>query len=108
MKTFDSLSSDEQLVVKCGAVIGDVFTRDMLVYLMGQVPTRSISLAIQKLFERKVLNCAQGDFTQGDTCMVFSKRLVNPNQDISVKCECKGLKIYGKSIVLFFNFNFRY
>lgn len=44
MKTFDSLSVDEQMVVKCGSVMGDVFSRDMLIYIMGQTSKRGTAL----------------------------------------------------------------
>lgn len=53
-----------------------------------------LSQAVQKLFEIRVLGCAKGDFSQGDMTMVFSQRLVNPNQDRSIQCECRGIAVH--------------
>lgn len=36
MKTYDSLSSYQQLLLKCSAVIGEMIPRDMLNYVMNQ------------------------------------------------------------------------
>lgn len=94
LKIFDSLTSFEQLLLKCSSIVGEFFPREMLVYLIGNAPLRTTSIAIQKLFEIRVLGCAKGDFTQGDIGMVFRQRLVNPNLDTGIKCECRGLKIH--------------
>lgn len=93
LKIFDSLTSFEQLLLKCSSILGEFFPREMLAYLIGAAPTRTTAIAVQKLFEIRVLGCAKGDFTQGDTGMVFRQRLVNPNLDTGVKCECRGLKV---------------
>ena len=97
MKTYDSLSSYQQLLLKCSSVIGDVIPSDMLNYVMNSKNPRETAKAVQKLIEIMVLSCAYGDFTQGDATMIFQMRLVNPNKDRSVKCSCKGLKVHGKS-----------
>lgn len=112
LKTFDSLTSYEQLLVKCSAVLGEIFPREMLVYIMASASSpratalgnflffnwnckfsNVFSKAVQKLFEIRVLGCAKGDFTQGDMIMVFTQRLINPNHDNSIQCECRGIKI---------------
>lgn len=72
----------------------------MLVYLIGNVSLRTTSIAIQKLFEIRVLGCAKGDFTQGGIGMVFRQRLINPNLDTEVKCECRGLKMHESNMDL--------
>lgn len=94
MKTFDSLTSFEQQLLKCSAVLGETFPRDMLIYIMGNAAPRPTALAVQKLYENKILTCAQGDFTQGDTNLMFRQRLSTTQS--AVKCECRGLKIHGK------------
>lgn len=100
LKIFDSLTSFEQLLLKCSSVLGEFFPRDMLSYLIGTTSVKTISIAVQKLFENRVLGCAKGDFTQGDIGMVFRQRLVNPNLDMGVKCECRGLKIHDTCLHL--------
>lgn len=118
MKTYDSLSSYQQLLLKCSAVIGEMIPREMLNYVMSQKNPRMTAKgtadsfhqstkstkfnlsAIQKLFEIKVLSCARGDFTQGDACVSFDMRLVNPNKDTAIKCDCKGIRVHGKNINL--------
>lgn len=44
MKTFDSLTSHEQLLLKCSAILGEVFPRDMLLYIMNTPSERSTAL----------------------------------------------------------------
>ncbi|CAH1970769.1 unnamed protein product [Acanthoscelides obtectus] len=91
LKTFDSLTSYEQLLLKCSAILGDIFPRDMLLYIMSSSAIRLTALAVQKLFEIHVLSCARGNFIEGG--LTFKERLINPNEDMSVKCECKGLVV---------------
>ncbi|XP_057665067.1 uncharacterized protein LOC130899276 [Diorhabda carinulata] len=91
LKIFDGLTSYEQLLLKCSAVLGDTFPRDMLLYIMSSSAIQTTALAVQKLFEIHVLSCAKGDFIEGG--LDFEKRLENPNKDMEVSCECKGLLI---------------
>ncbi|XP_023310586.1 adenylate cyclase type 10-like [Anoplophora glabripennis] len=91
LKTFDSLTSYEQLLLKCSSILGDIFTRDMLLYIMSSTASRLTSLAVQKLFEIQVLCCARGNFLEGG--LSFKDRLIDPNEDLSVKCDCIGLII---------------
>lgn len=97
LKIFDSLTSFEQLLLKCSSILGEFFPREMLVYLIGNAPLRTTCMAIQKLFEIRVLGCAKGDFTQGDIGIVFRQRLLNPNLDTGIKCECRGLNLYHEN-----------
>ncbi|CAH1106140.1 unnamed protein product [Psylliodes chrysocephalus] len=91
LKTFDALTSYEQLLLKCSAILGDVFPRDMLLYIMSSSAIRTTALAVKKLFEIHVLSCAKGNFIEGG--LNFRDRLINPNEDIVVKCDCKGILI---------------
>ncbi|XP_030764009.1 adenylate cyclase type 10-like isoform X2 [Sitophilus oryzae] len=91
LKTFDSLTSYEQLLIKCSAILGDIFPRDMLMYIMSSSAVRLTALAVQKLFEIHVLSCARGNFVEGG--LVFKERLKNPNEETEVTCQCKGLVI---------------
>lgn len=53
----------------------------------------NIFSAVQKLFEIQVLSCARGNFLDGG--LNFKDRLVDPNDDLTVKCDCTGLVIDG-------------
>ncbi|XP_068895089.1 adenylate cyclase type 10-like isoform X2 [Tenebrio molitor] len=92
LKTFDSLNFFEQLLVKCSAILGNQFLREMLLYVMSASEPRKAALAVQKLFEIRVLTCAKGDFLEGGTS-VFRERLLNPNDESGLKCQCRGIKI---------------
>ncbi|KAJ3648252.1 hypothetical protein Zmor_020070 [Zophobas morio] len=92
LKTFDSLSYYEQLLVKCGAILGNQFFRTMLFYVMSAEDKRKFALAVQKLFDIKVLTCAKGDFYEEGTG-VFSQRLLNPALELQPACHCRGLII---------------
>ncbi|XP_022909660.1 adenylate cyclase type 10-like [Onthophagus taurus] len=94
LKTYDALSSYQQLLLKCSAVIGDTIPRDMLNYVMNCMDMRTTALAVKALFEIKVLYCARGDFTQGDMMMAFEARLLPPSRFTTVKCDCKGIRPY--------------
>ncbi|XP_018579406.1 adenylate cyclase type 10-like [Anoplophora glabripennis] len=98
LQTFDSLTSYEQLLLKCSSVLGDMFTRDMLLYIMSSTVNRLTALAVQKLFEIQVLSCAKGNFVEGG--LNFKERLIDPNEDLTVKCDCTGLVIEDSCIDL--------
>lgn len=44
LQTFDSLTSYEQLLLKCSSVLGDIFPRGMLLYIMSSTASRLIAL----------------------------------------------------------------
>lgn len=44
LKTFDSLTSYEQLLIKCSAILGTQFPRDMLLYVMSSTLPRQAAL----------------------------------------------------------------
>ncbi|KYB27283.1 Adenylate cyclase type 10-like Protein [Tribolium castaneum] len=92
LKTFDSLNFYEQLLVKCSATLGNQFLRDMLLYVMSATEKRKAALAVQKLFEIRVLSCAKGDFMEGGT-KIFKEKLLDPDDEMRLKCDCRGIKI---------------
>ncbi|KAJ3648253.1 hypothetical protein Zmor_020070 [Zophobas morio] len=92
LKTFDSLNFFEQLLVKCSAILGLQFLRDMLLYVMNATDKRKTALAVQKLFEIRVLTCAKGDFLEG-TGTLFKEKLIHPNEEAGLQCRCRGVKI---------------
>lgn len=120
LKTFDSLTSYEQLLIKCSSILGDIFPRDMLMYIMSSSAVRLTSLgkfqfdhtlvlseitfdvAVKKLFEIRVLSCARGNFIEGG--LIFKERLKNPNEQTEVTCECRGLLIDGNFVTSFLHY----
>lgn len=46
LKTFDALTSYEQLLLKCSSILGDTFPRDMLLYIMNSTGMRITALGI--------------------------------------------------------------
>ncbi|KAL3270907.1 hypothetical protein HHI36_021415 [Cryptolaemus montrouzieri] len=92
--TFDSLTYHEQLLLKCSSILGDSFPRTMLTSVMqGDKTFREVALAVKSLFEKKVICCARGDFTDGGNYTLFRDRMVDPSEDSIVKCSCLGLYI---------------
>ncbi|KAJ3648251.1 hypothetical protein Zmor_020069 [Zophobas morio] len=92
MKTFDSLNFFEQLVVKCSAILGIQFLRDMMVYVMNGTDKKKTALAVKKLFEIRVLTCAKGDFLD-ENASFFKIKEEEPSDENIIECRCKGIKI---------------
>lgn len=44
LKTFDALTSYEQLLLKCSSILGDTFPREMLLYIMNSTGMRITAL----------------------------------------------------------------
>lgn len=120
LKTFDSLTSYEQHLLKSSSILGDCFPRAMLLYVMSCTSQRQAALgnkanhyilikfqhlfiltAVEKLFEIRVLSCARGDFQEEGMTIVFRERLTNPDHDISIKCGCLGIDIEGMFTYIF-------
>lgn len=93
MIQYDSLSSFEQQVVKCCSVLGRIFLRSMMSYLM-RGNERTISLAIQHLFELRIFTCAAGSFIHGN---VIIQRQTKFSDIEEVSCVCTHLKISENS-----------
>ncbi|KAJ2948304.1 hypothetical protein O0L34_g7541 [Tuta absoluta] len=93
LKTYDSLTPFEKMLLKCGSVLGDIFSRRMLLHLLQSDSERKIAKAVAKLFEIRVLECEGGDFSR-DTSMVLIHSA--PVPDAAVKppnCACLGTRV---------------
>lgn len=90
---FDSLTSNEKLLLKCSSALGESFLRSMLIYVMSTLSYRETALAVKKLFEIHVLSCAHGDFTTTDQIMLNKKLSFTRSTLSSEWCQCLGLKI---------------
>ncbi|XP_017785074.1 PREDICTED: adenylate cyclase type 10-like [Nicrophorus vespilloides] len=91
MKIYDSLTSYEQLLLKCSAVIGEVYSREMLMYVMNSQDSLKTAKAVQKLFEIGVLGCAGGKFTQQFTNAILNAPEINSDEDHMIICKCIGI-----------------
>ncbi|XP_026743294.1 adenylate cyclase type 10-like [Trichoplusia ni] len=91
LKTYDSLTPFEKMLLKCGSVLGDVFSRRMLLNLLQSDSPRKVAQAVAKLFRIRVLECEGGDFTR-DTSFV----LVHPAPSLPKSkppyCACLGTR----------------
>ncbi|XP_053691913.1 adenylate cyclase type 10-like [Sabethes cyaneus] len=87
---YDSLSSYEQYVCKCAAVLGQKFLRVALVFVIAQYKERDVAIAIQKLFDLQILSCAIGDFTSG---LSLHQKNVNTEHLEKGTCGCINLNI---------------
>ncbi|XP_026320727.1 adenylate cyclase type 10-like [Hyposmocoma kahamanoa] len=93
LKTYDSLSSFEKMLLKCGSVLGEIFSRKMLLHLLQSDSQIKIAKAVATLFEIRVLECEGGDFTR-DTSMI----LIHPAPIVipainPPHCSCLGTRI---------------
>ncbi|XP_065092856.1 adenylate cyclase type 10-like [Ochlerotatus camptorhynchus] len=85
---YDSLSSYEQYVCKCAAVLGEKFLRVALIFVIAQDNERDVAVAVQKLFDLQILSCAVGDFSAG-----FSLFQRNVNTEKLQKRICGCIKL---------------
>lgn len=89
---YDSLSSFQQLTLKCASVLGEKILRSMMNFVMAKFSQRKISLAIQRFFELKVLSCSRGNFSTKKG--IFQKNLKIEDSD-EIKCSCINLTVDG-------------
>ncbi|XP_063626701.1 adenylate cyclase type 10-like isoform X1 [Cydia splendana] len=89
MKTYDSLTAFEKMLLKCCSVLGVVFPRQMMEYLVECESRRKIAKAVAKLFSDRVLECEGGDFTQ-ETSKVLVHRSPEIQNAESPYCYCRG------------------
>ncbi|KAK9876165.1 hypothetical protein WA026_011281 [Henosepilachna vigintioctopunctata] len=94
IRTFDSLLYTEQLVAKCGSVLGWQFSRNMLEYVVGDLCSdREKAEAIQKLFEHRIFGCSRGDFTEIGEYVIIRNSVSKNNENQPIECNCLALNI---------------
>ncbi|XP_061721074.1 uncharacterized protein LOC133527896 [Cydia pomonella] len=91
MKTYDSLTPFEKMLLKCCSVLGVVFSRQMMEYLVECDSRSKIAKAVAKLFSVRVLECEGGDFTQ-ETSKVLVHRSPAIQNAQPPYCSCRGTK----------------
>ncbi|KPJ03277.1 Adenylate cyclase type 10 [Papilio xuthus] len=89
LKTYDSLSPFEKMVLKCSSVLGEVFSRRVLQHLLQTDEQRKVAQA--KLFSIRVLECEGGDFTR-DSSLVLVHPAPVPNDCKAPYCRCLGIR----------------
>ncbi|XP_047997302.1 adenylate cyclase type 10-like [Leguminivora glycinivorella] len=89
MKTYDSLNPLEKMMLKCCSVLGVVFPRRMVEYLVECDSKRKIAQAVAKLFSVRVLECQGGDFTQ-ETSKVLVHQAPEVVNAEPPYCGCRG------------------
>ncbi|CAG9563860.1 unnamed protein product [Danaus chrysippus] len=70
LKTYDSLTPFEKMLLKCGSVLGEVFSRCMLLHLLQSDSPRKVAQAVAKLFAIRVLECEGGDFSTNSSMVL--------------------------------------
>ncbi|KAK9876037.1 hypothetical protein WA026_011150 [Henosepilachna vigintioctopunctata] len=94
ISTFDSLTYHEQALLKVSCVLGDSFARGLLLYVMqSDNELRGTAEVVQTLFEKRVLCCAKGDFSEGGNYLLIRERMIDPRKDMTIKCSCVGIYI---------------
>ena len=61
----DRMTETEQMVVKCAAVIGMIFPRGMLEFILPVNDPPKLKLALKKLMDTEILACASGGNSAG-------------------------------------------
>ncbi|XP_063366870.1 adenylate cyclase type 10-like [Cydia amplana] len=89
MTTYDSLTPFEKMLLKCCSVLGVVFPRLMMEYLVECDSRRKIAKAVAKLFSVGVLECEGGDFTE-ETSKVLVHRSPEIQNAQPPYCSCRG------------------
>ncbi|XP_058818168.1 adenylate cyclase type 10-like isoform X3 [Topomyia yanbarensis] len=108
---YDSLSSYEQYVCKCAAVLGEKFLRVALIFVIAQYKERDVAITIQKLFDLQILSCAIGDFSSG--LSLYQKNVNTENLpkgtcaciDLTIARSCRDLPRYAACGYSKFNSN---
>ncbi|CAH0401383.1 unnamed protein product [Chilo suppressalis] len=91
LKTYDSLTPFEKMLLKCGSVLGDVFSRRMLHHLMQSDSPRKVAQAVAKLLLIRVLECEGGDFTRDMSMVMVHPAPALPGSKPPY-CACLGIR----------------
>ncbi|XP_059059672.1 adenylate cyclase type 10-like [Achroia grisella] len=91
LKTYDSLTPFEKMLLKCGSVLGEVFSRRMLLHLLQSDSNRKVAQAVSKLFSIRVLECEGGDFTRDTSPVLVHPAPTMPDAKHPY-CACLGIR----------------
>ncbi len=91
----DRMEQVDQVVLKCGAILGCTFTREMLDSIIPQGYKSSASGAIRRMVDQGILGCAsvpKENVNKGHTRKA-SRADPNPGVDVD-SCKCKVQRNY--------------
>ncbi|KAL3270909.1 hypothetical protein HHI36_021417 [Cryptolaemus montrouzieri] len=100
LQVYDSLTYQEQMMLKCCSVLGDPFTRRILFYIWWPECHKTGADIVQSLFEKRILCCARGDFSGGGDYLLIRQKIVDPSIDNNVDCYCIGLDVHDTCLFL--------
>ncbi|XP_039288824.1 adenylate cyclase type 10 isoform X2 [Nilaparvata lugens] len=86
MSAFDSLQPFEQLLLKCAAVIGDIFPRDFLVAMLQNKSKNMVAVATKRLFEMHILCCYNE--MQREKSQSIDSRINETGLTVDPVCSC--------------------
>ncbi|CAH1402591.1 unnamed protein product [Nezara viridula] len=87
MATFDKLTPFEQLLLKCGAVLGKEFKRYALVYMMEFPSESAVCEAVEVLFKMDILGCANVMHKQE-----FNENILSRSLPVA-ECHCDTISL---------------
>lgn len=97
---YDSLTSYEQLVCKCGAVLGVEFKRHMLSRVLSCSTERMVGKAVMKLLELQIFSC--GSFARGGIKLKSMDAVVCNCEDLKILDSCRDLPDYASCAAIKF------
>ncbi|KAK9875512.1 hypothetical protein WA026_007904 [Henosepilachna vigintioctopunctata] len=87
----DSLTYNEQIFLKCCSILGVTFLRDVLYFVNPGSVHYEFAEIVKKMFEKQILVCAGGDFTERPT--LIRKKMKDPSFTDVISCNCRSLII---------------
>lgn len=105
---YDTLSSHDQLVCKCAALLGSEFQRAMLSYLMPSSKERNIAKTLIKLFQQYILKCGSPKPFVERSTKKFTEIVACHCENPLIADSCRDLPKYGScSFIKFQDESFR-
>ncbi|KAL3270561.1 hypothetical protein HHI36_021098 [Cryptolaemus montrouzieri] len=103
---FDSFTTYEQLIIKTAAVLGESFTRTLLVIMLNYPNMQIFTNAMLHLFQEKVFECGSkyinsgGRYSRQTTCSCYlrSYQLETENTNLPKYAYCKNLHFKNKTL----------
>ncbi|XP_045468254.1 adenylate cyclase type 10-like isoform X2 [Harmonia axyridis] len=105
---FDSFTPYEQLIIKTAAVLGETFTRTLLVIMLKYPNAKTFTQAMRHLFEEEVFECGSKYISSGGrysrqitcTCYLSPGQLENNAEESNLPkfSFCKNLHFKNKTL----------
>ncbi|KAK9874397.1 hypothetical protein WA026_002744 [Henosepilachna vigintioctopunctata] len=102
---FDSFMPYEQLIIKTAAVLGESFTRTLLVIMLQYPNTQIFTKAMKHLFEEEVFECGSkyissgGRYSRQTTCACYLQfEEIEADTELPKYAYCKNLHFKNKTL----------